>query len=288
MPVKALDIPADEDLSEFAASLWQQQVPHRIRFHQGVQELWLANPADVEWVLSQYQRWKEQGELPDPDSRQQATTSSGFKPALLMRQAPITLSLLTISLALTLLTGFGRQMEWLRYFTFVDFNFQGQSLLFQSIHTLWAGPEVWRWLTPIFLHFSLLHLIFNMLWMWELGRRIERLYQPGVLIVLVLFTGVSSNIAQFLMTGPLFGGLSGVIFGLLAYTWLWDRICPEHPFGLPPILMTLMVIWLLAGVSGLLEAFGFGSIANTAHLVGLVSGLVAVPVVYVFRQRLYR
>jgi GlpG protein len=87
------------------------------------------------------------------------------------------------------------------------------------------------------------------------------------------------------MTGPLFGGLSGVIFGLMGYTWLWDRLNTEQRFGMPTSLMTFMMIWLVLGVSGLTERLGFGSIANTAHLVGLLSGLLCVlPAILLYRK----
>ncbi|HEY5717710.1 MAG TPA: rhomboid family intramembrane serine protease, partial [Motiliproteus sp.] len=128
----------------------------------------------------------------------------------------------------------------------------------------------------------------NLLWTWELGRRVEHLQQRKVLIGLVLFTGVVSNLAQYLMTGPMFGGLSGVIFGLMGYTWLWDRLSPERGFGMPPALMVFMLLWLVLGVSGAIEALGLGAIANTAHLIGLLSGLLAAPLVYVLREQLWR
>ncbi|MCW8886475.1 MAG: rhomboid family intramembrane serine protease [Motiliproteus sp.] len=286
--VKVLEIPGGENLKEFAGYLWQRKIPHRIHFNQGQQELWLADPAYADFVVDQYRRWKQGEALEQVEVVQQNGVSTGDAFAFWLLHTPITLALIGISLLLTLVTGFGEVLQWLHWFTFVDFNYQGNYLLYQSFETMISGGEWWRAVTPIFLHFSLLHLVFNLLWTWELGRRLELVYQRWLLIALVLFMGVVSNIGQFLMTGPMFGGLSGVIFGMMGYTWLWDRLCPERRFGMPPVLMTFMVIWLVLGVSGILESFGFGAIANTAHLVGLLCGLAAAPVVYQFRERLWR
>jgi len=100
----------------------------------------------------------------------------------------------------------------------------------------------------------------------------------SVLFGLVMVTGLLSNLAQFFISGPLFGGMSGVVFGLLAYAWLWDRRNPARAVGLPPALMGFMVLWLVLGYSGLLENVGLGAIANTAHLVGLLAGMAFVPI----------
>ncbi len=286
--VKVLEIHGGENLKEFAGYLWQRKIPHRIQFSQGQQELWLADPADTDFVTEQYQRWKQGLALEQIEVVNSQRVSSTDAFLFWLVHTPITLTLIVVSLLLTLLTGFGNELNWLHWFTFVDFNYQGSYLLYQSLDTMLANGQFWRWLTPVFLHFSLMHLVFNLLWTWELGRRIELVYQRKVIILLVLFMGIVSNIAQFLMTGPMFGGLSGVIFGLMAYTWLWDRLCPQQRFGMPPMLMTFMLIWLILGVSGVLENFGMGSIANTAHLVGLLCGLVCAPLVYYFRQRLWR
>lgn len=283
---KVLEVPAGVDLTDFASFLWDQQIPHRIRFVAGMQEVWLANEAQAEFVAEQYERWNQGESLHRVETKRTVQHQPSLLAQLLL--VPVTFMLLLISLALTLLTGFGGSVEWLHWFTFVDFKSQGGYLLFQSLDTLFTGGQYWRFITPIFLHFSLLHLIFNLLWTYELGRRVEFAHQRWVVIALVLFMGFVSNIAQFVMTGPMFGGLSGVIFGLMAYTWLWDRISQDFRFGLPPILMTFMVVWLVLGVSGLLEKMGLGAVANTAHLAGLISGLVSAPVVYAFRQKVWR
>ncbi|WP_210396837.1 rhomboid family intramembrane serine protease [Motiliproteus sediminis] len=283
---KLMELPASVDLRDFAAFLWRQQIPHRITHFDGQQQLWLGRESDVDFVTRQFERWRDGESLADEAVAVAPGRSSGLR--LSIHFYPVTMALIGISLLVAVITGLGDNLNWLHWFTFVDFNFQGQQLLFQSLGTLIESGQWWRWVTPIFVHFSVLHLVFNLLWTWELGRRIEHLQKRRVLVVLVLFTGIVSNLAQYLMTGPLFGGLSGVIFGLMGYTWLWDRLNPERRFGLPPALMTFMMIWLVLGVSGAIEAMGMGSIANTAHLIGLLSGLLATPVVYLLRHRLWR
>lgn len=281
---KLLDLDSSLDLRDFAAFLWRHQVPHRITHFEGGQQLWIGQDVDPAFVLDHFHRWRQGASLKDA-SRQQPQPDAGPP---VWRQAPVTLALILLSLMLSLMTGLGKDEDWLRWFTFVDFRIDGDRLVFQTLGGLLQSGEWWRWLSPLFIHFSLLHIVFNMLWTWELGRRIERLQRSGVLMGLVLVTGISSNLAQYLMSGPLFGGMSGVIFGLMGYTWLWDRLCPERGFGLPPALMTFMLIWLVLGVTGAIEALGFGAIANTAHLVGLVSGLLVTPLIYALRARLWR
>ena len=286
--IQLFELPDSVELGPFAAFLWRQRIRHRITHLEGAQQLWLADPADAEFVLAQFERWRSGEALEgtqQTDSANGAQTRTTQQWALAWARIPVTLVLIGASLLLTLLIGFGDKLDWLHWFSFVDFDFQGEYLLFQSFETLLAGGQWWRLVTPIFLHYSLLHLVFNLLWTWELGRRIELTQGSRRLLWLALVIGVVSNAAQFIMTGPLFGGLSGVIFGLMGYTWLSDRLKLGPGFGLPPALMTFMLIWLILGITGLIEKLGFGAIANTAHLVGLLAGLACVLPAWLLRRR---
>ncbi len=183
------------------------------------------------------------------------------------RRVPATLVILACGLAgfLVYLGGFE---ELLARLTFTDFRIRGQHIVFIS-----APGEYWRFLTPIFLHFGWLHIVFNSLWTWELGGKLELTLGPWVLALLVVVIGVGSNSVQYYYGGPsLFGGLSGVVFGLLGFNLVYGRLQRVPLLALSNGLVIFMIGWLVFCMIGPTEALGFGSIANAAHLSGLVLG----------------
>ena len=140
-------------------------------------------------------------------------------------------------------------------------------------NTYLVSMEWWRLITPTFLHFSFTHLIFNCLWIYILGSRIETIDGKGIFFVLFLIAGISSNLGQFFWTGNfLFGGLSGAVYGLLGYCFILDLDYRGQRYNLPPALYIFMFVWLLIGFTGVLKIFGFGNVANIAHLVGMIAG----------------
>ena len=86
--------------------------------------------------------------------------------------------------------------------------------------------EIWRLFTPMFLHFSIMHIVFNMLWLRDLGSMIEARQNSFVLLILVLPIAAGSNCAQFFFSGPVFGGMSGVVYGLMGYIWIRGKLDP--------------------------------------------------------------
>ena len=84
-----------------------------------------------------------------------------------------------------------------------------------------------------------------------------------------------SNAGQFFWTQQyLFGGLSGAVYGLLGYCFIIELDGRHRRYGLPEALYLFMFIWLLVGFTGVLNFFGFGNVANTAHLVGMIAGFI--------------
>ena len=129
--------------------------------------------------------------------------------------------------------------------------------------------EFWRLITPIFLHGGMLHLLFNMMWLVDLGGLVEARQGWGRLALLVAVMAVLSNLAQYFWHGPAFGGMSGVVFGLFGYVWLRGKLDPRSGFYINSTNVILMFIWFFLCTTG-----AVGHIANMAHGVGLGVGLL--------------
>ncbi|MGL5007389.1 MAG: rhomboid family intramembrane serine protease GlpG [Plesiomonas sp.] len=128
--------------------------------------------------------------------------------------------------------------------------------------------QLWRLFTHTFLHFSILHISFNLLWWWDLGGPLEKKLGSPKLIQLFLFSALFSGIGQAWVSGIYFGGLSGIVYALVGYLLISGERAPERGVAIPRPLAAFMLIWL---VFGWFDLFGL-SIANTAHLIGLMTG----------------
>jgi GlpG protein len=96
------------------------------------------------------------------------------------------------------------------------------------------------------MHFSFAHLAFNCLWIYVLGEKIERIDGKKAFILIVIISSIFSNFLQY-YSGPssLFGGLSGVIYGLLGFCMIIEMESKYDRYGLPPALYLFMIIWLV-------------------------------------------
>lgn len=155
--------------------------------------------------------------------------------------------------------------------------------------------EWWRFVTPVFIHVNLPHVLINMYSLWVLGPWVEKLYGSAKFVVFWLATGVAGVVASYLTVIPgtrlgLIGsfliksadqpsaGASGALFGLVGVLFVFGlkyrRELPEgfkRAFGtgmLPVILLNLAIGFL-----------GRGIIDNAAHMGGLLSGAAIAAVV---------
>jgi len=174
----------------------------------------------------------------------------------------MTLSLIITCVAVFLLSGMGKNTELVGGFFISDpVKVDGQLSEFLS-------GEIWRVFTPIFLHFNFLHILFNMFWLHDLGGQIEKRKGPKFFISFILLIALVSNLTQFTLTGPAFGGMSGVVYGLFGYVWVKTRLDPADGFRLDPMVAMIMFGFFLICFTGV-----FGGIANWAHAGGLAVGL---------------
>ncbi|HCA76013.1 MAG TPA: rhomboid family intramembrane serine protease GlpG, partial [Alteromonas sp.] len=83
-------------------------------------------------------------------------------------------------------------------------------------------------------------------------------------------TALVSNLAQLMVSGPNFGGLSGVVYGLVGFVWITGWLRPQWGLYLPKAIVGFMLVWLLLGFADVLWV----NMANAAHTAGLISGCV--------------
>jgi rhomboid protease GluP len=93
----------------------------------------------------------------------------------------------------------------------------GDSFTFYGlkINELIRQGEVWRFITPIFFHASILHFFFNMYALYNVGPQIERPLGYARFLMIYFFSGVVGVFASFLFTPTPSLGASGAIFGLI-------------------------------------------------------------------------
>ena len=268
-PVVALRLPVQIDLSAFVALLQRLQVPHRVAEEAGEQVLWVPGEQLAEQVRELYARY------PQGDAQVQSVLEPKAATGILqpLQDSPLTTGMLALTLLVAALTLLGENLALIRWLSFVDFRIQGAYIYFSYLGEMLATGQWWRLLTPMLIHFGVLHLAMNALWYWVLGRRIEARQGPWMLLGLTLLFSLASNFAQYLYSGPsLFGGLSGVLYGLLGHCWLFQRLAPNAEYRLPPGVLVMMLAWLLICMTGIFELLQFGAIANAAHVGGLLAG----------------
>lgn len=128
--------------------------------------------------------------------------------------------------------------------------------------------EWWRLLTPIFIHFGVAHIVFNMIWLFQIGSMIESVHGSMRFVTLVVTFALISNLAQYVVGGPFFGGMSGVDYGLFGYVWIRGRCDPGSGLHVDRQNVVFAVGWFLVCLVGLIP-----HVANYAHAGGLLVGM---------------
>jgi len=177
---------------------------------------------------------------------------------------PLTFALIIACVMVGALSRFGSNLDPIKPL-FISTTLNPAAGLFPEVR---AG-EIWRLFTPVLIHFGIAHLLFNMLWLFQLGSMIEGLQGRLRLVLLVVVIAGVSNVAQYLAHGPAFGGMSGVVYGLFGYVWMKARLDPPSGLFIDQRTVILMVIWFVVCATGLI-----GPIANYAHAGGLIVGVV--------------
>jgi rhomboid protease GlpG len=195
---------------------------------------------------------------------------------LRIRRRPLTMALVSVSIAVYVLMNSSRAESVYEALMFTGAYLDPERGWCNTGLALIRAGQVWRLVTPIFLHFNFAHILFNCWATIVEGTMIESGRGTLRLLILVLVSAVLSNLGQhFYMEQAdpgklhIFGGLSGVGYAMFGYLWMKGQYEPEQGMILHPNTITMMLFWLVLCMTGLL-----GPIANAAHVAGLLIGVM--------------
>ena len=186
------------------------------------------------------------------------------------RLGPVTIGLMAMSIAVFIYSGFGTQTDRISDLFLMDFSTGGGMIKFLPGMQEIRSGEIWRLFTPMFIHFDLMHIFFNLYILSFLGSMVESRQSSGYLVFLVFTISGLSNFPEYLATGhPNFGGMSGVVYGLVGYVWTREKFSPFSGYFMDRMLLGLSLIWLVLGVTNVIP-----HVANVVHAMGIFSGMV--------------
>lgn len=246
--------------------LKQQGMGYELRQEQDAKELWVEQAQWVDAVRNAYQQYQR---ALDHQSQHTLTREN-------LKQLPITVLLIVVSLVVAFLTQLGEQGA--------EYFFIAQLQYYPRAWIAYSGADlIWHSISPVFLHFSIEHLVFNSLSLWYLGSVLERIVPKLGYAVLIVLLALISNYSQLLASGPLFGGLSGIVYGLIGFAFCYQKWI--KPLGIANGFLYLAVGWMALGYTPFFAMVGLGNMANAAHLSGLLGGVVIFVISYVFLKK---
>lgn len=149
-----------------------------------------------------------------------------------------------------------------------------------KVDALINAGQYYRLITPMFLHAGLIHIAFNMYALYCVGPFAERVYGRINYIGIYFFSGIISTLASYIFSpNSLSVGASGAIFGLFGAILIF-ALKARNRIGKNLLLNMVFVIAI-----NLVIGFSMANIDNSAHLGGLVGGLVSGKLASLLREK---
>lgn len=288
------DLPTQEQARRFADYLLVRDLKVSIDQEDGHWSIWAVEEDETEQVKDELSRFREN---PDDDEyrghgtkaqqrrrdeekanrefqKNQVNVRTRWKnSAIGIKSGPATKLLIGASVLVGIATQLGYDENSIFFSLLFEKWTPAKGNLYSSGLAAIQSGEIWRAFTPMFVHFGPMHLIFNMLWLNDLGTQIESRIGKWKYLLLVLAIAAISNFAQYFWADwnhrhGLFGGMSGVVYGMFGYIWMKARYEPQERYLLTQQTVTLMIVWMFLCMTGII-----GPIANAAHVMGLVAGV---------------
>ena len=134
-----------------------------------------------------------------------------------------------------------------------------------------SGFEIWRFLTAIFVHGGIIHLMYNIFALALFGSMLEKFVGSRRFLLVFFLSGIIANIVSInFYTSSL--GASGAIYGILGTLVVLKPLMMVWAFGFPMPMFIAGIIWVAAGVFGVFVPVD--NTGNIAHLSGIAVGFL--------------
>jgi GlpG protein len=254
---------------KIAHEIWVQE-EDKVEEAEGLLKKFLENPGDEQYqgVSKIARKIKKQAEKEAKQGPQYMDARTTIFHRGVPRSGVLTLLIVLTCVVVSVLSKLGENTSAMKMLFITEYWREGAIIYWKKGLPEIMNWQLWRLFTPMFIHYGIIHLVFNMMWLWDLGNMVEDRKGTLFLAIFILFVSGSSNWAQYQVSGPGFGGMSGVVYGLLGYIWMKGKYDPGSRLALHKTTVAMMIGWYFLCLSGLV-----GHIANMAHTVGLVVGI---------------
>jgi GlpG protein len=258
-------------------AVWVCDEDHMPRARQELEEF-TRNPADPRYraapQIADDLRQRKYQEERDYQRRQERFLRRMSGPVASQR---FTIGLIAVCILVFLASSGGHDRRIVSALSIAPYWPVAENMIFTPGLTPVLQGQVWRLFTPIFLHFGIWHLLFNMYMLYYLGGAIEQRRGSLRYLLMILVIAVISNLVQYYfghpelnwIRSPTFGGMSGVDYGLFGYIWMKARFEPELGLHIQSNTVILLIGWFFLGMTGWV-----GPIANGCHVGGLLAGML--------------
>ena len=169
------------------------------------------------------------------------------------QKTPITMSLLILTVLI-----------WMVVLQYPDWMLYGGLLIPEMIRS----GEIWRLLTPVFLHYEFMHIAFNMVSLYFFGQMVERIYGGSRYLLIYLLAGIGGSLLSFAFNDTASLGASGAVFGLFGALLAFGRLDRKaFAMSIGPTVYAMVAINLVIG-------FLSPQVNNWGHVGGLIGGFL--------------
>jgi len=135
------------------------------------------------------------------------------------------------------------------------------------------GFQIWRFLTAIFLHGSIVHLFYNLFALLFFGFILERKIGSRNFLFIFFISGIIGNIVAINFYSSSLGA-SGAIYGILGCLAIINPMMMVFAFGILMPMFIAAIIWIVGDILGVFGLFN-GNTGYIAHLGGVIVGIIA-------------